>query len=130
MNPENEQKEYEVGYKKPPVKTQFKKGQSGNPKGRPKLIKDFKTDLREELESIISVQIDGKTKPITKQQALIKKLLSKALNGELGALKTLTSLIALHLKASESDMGELLEEDVKLFEKYYTERKGEINNAN
>jgi hypothetical protein len=27
---------YEVGYGKPPQSTQFKKGKSGNPKGRPK----------------------------------------------------------------------------------------------
>lgn len=31
-----EEKEYEVGYKKPPKSTQFKKGQSGNPAGRKK----------------------------------------------------------------------------------------------
>ena len=31
-----EAKEYEVGYKKPPKSTQFKKGQSGNPAGRKK----------------------------------------------------------------------------------------------
>ena len=28
-------KDYEIGYKKPPKHTQFKPGQSGNPKGRP-----------------------------------------------------------------------------------------------
>lgn len=129
MKPKDE-KEYEVGYKKPPKEHQFQKGQSGNPKGRPKLIKDFKTDLKEELESTITVQIDGKTKPITKQQALIKKLLSKALSGELGALRTLTGLIALHLKVSESEICELMDEDIKLFEKHYVERKGGTKNDN
>ena len=35
---EIEEKLYEVGYKKPPVSGQFKKGQSGNPKGRKKKV--------------------------------------------------------------------------------------------
>ena len=29
-------KDYEVGYGRPPKKSQFRKGQSGNPSGRPK----------------------------------------------------------------------------------------------
>jgi Family of unknown function (DUF5681) len=28
--------DYEVGYGKPPARSRFSKGQSGNPKGRPK----------------------------------------------------------------------------------------------
>jgi hypothetical protein len=32
---------YEVGYKKPPLHARFKKGQSGNPRARPKRSKDF-----------------------------------------------------------------------------------------
>ena len=31
---EDMEEEYRTGYKKPPKQTQFKKGQSGNPKGR------------------------------------------------------------------------------------------------
>ena len=41
--------EYDVGYKKPPKRTQFKPGQSGNPRGRPKGTKNLKTDLAEAL---------------------------------------------------------------------------------
>ena len=35
--------------KKPPVRSQFKKGQSGNPTGRPKGTRNFKTDLKDAL---------------------------------------------------------------------------------
>lgn len=35
----NKHGDYEVGYGKPPKSKQFKKGQSGNPKGRPKKLK-------------------------------------------------------------------------------------------
>jgi hypothetical protein len=34
----DEKNDYEVGYKRPPVATRFKKGQSGNPSGKPKKI--------------------------------------------------------------------------------------------
>ena len=32
----NDNDDYEVGYGRPPKSGQFKKGQSGNPKGRPR----------------------------------------------------------------------------------------------
>ena len=38
-----------VGYSHPPIATRFRKGQSGNPKGRPKREKNFKTLLHEAL---------------------------------------------------------------------------------
>lgn len=116
-------KDYEVGYKRPPREHQFLKGQSGNPKGRPKLVKNFKTDLREELEEIITIQEGGKSKPITKQRALIKKLLVKALGGELGALKALTTLIAMHLSENEAEVAELTDEEKHLLNKYLYKNK-------
>ena len=45
---------YEVGYGKPPTNTRFRKGQSGNRTGRPKGVKNFKTELSEELEEKIT----------------------------------------------------------------------------
>lgn len=42
--------EYEVGYGKPPQRTQFKKGQTGNPKGRPKGATTFAEAAMRELD--------------------------------------------------------------------------------
>ena len=85
---------YPVGYKKPPTTYQFKKGQSGNPKGRPKGVKNIATDIKEELEEYVSITEGGNSFLVTKQRALIKALLSKASKGDVRAAQTLLNLKA------------------------------------
>ncbi|MGY3346649.1 MULTISPECIES: DUF5681 domain-containing protein [unclassified Bradyrhizobium] len=70
-----------VGYGKPPEHSQFKPGQSGNPKGRPKGTRNFKTDVREMLQSPVNITKDGRIKSITTQRASLERLRSDALNG-------------------------------------------------
>jgi hypothetical protein len=56
MPPEN-QRDYAVGYGRPPPHSRFKKGQSGNPWGRPPGAKNLKTVLNEALnERVIVVE--------------------------------------------------------------------------
>ncbi len=74
--------DHEIGYKKPPRHSQFKKGRSGNPKGRPKGIRNFKTDLREELAEPVSLRQDGRATTVSSQRAAIKQLRAGALMGE------------------------------------------------
>ena len=58
----NAKDEHPIGYASPPVRSQFKPGQSGNPSGRPKKTKSLKVELIEELEELTSVVESGKSR--------------------------------------------------------------------
>jgi hypothetical protein len=89
MRNEN-QNEYEVGYKKPPVGTRFKKGGSGNPSGK---RKERLEDLNpgKVLQTIdneeIMVTIDGKRKRMRKGEIHFRQLFTKAIKGDLTAAR-------------------------------------------
>lgn len=95
----------EVGYKKPPKKTQFKKGQSGNPKGRPKGIKNLSTDLQEELQEKVTITEANKTSKVTKQRAMLKTMFAKALKGDARSASVLINLIV-GLEQSKAQQGD------------------------
>jgi Family of unknown function (DUF5681) len=85
---------YKVGYGKPPEARQFKRGKSGNPKGRPKGSLNLATDLTAELGEHITVREDGRPRKVSKQRALIKSLMAKALQGDVRAMGSLLALYA------------------------------------
>jgi hypothetical protein len=85
---------YEVGYCRPPKHTQFRKGQSGNPKGRPKFAKGLNTIIREEMFARVAVRTSGGERYIPRAQALVLKLLELGAKGDLRALRLLLDLYA------------------------------------
>ena len=84
--------EYDVGYGKPPQKSQFSKGRSGNPKGRPKGSKDFAGDLRDVLDAKVGVMENGTARKVTSQKAALMRLREQALKGDGRAMKQLLDL--------------------------------------
>lgn len=81
-----------VGYGKPPRAHRFKKGQSGNPKGRPKGAKGLKTIARKLLTEKVSVRTGGGLKRMNKMEAMLHKLAEQAFAGNLRAITLLLNL--------------------------------------
>lgn len=73
--------------------SQFTKGQSGNPRGRPKGSKNLATLLQTELAQTIIVQEQGQNKPIKKIEAIVKQFVMKALKGDVRSIEYLFKLI-------------------------------------
>jgi uncharacterized protein DUF5681 len=78
-----------VGRGHPPKHSQFRKGMSGNPKGRPKGSKNLSTLLTEAALDQVSATIGGKTRTISKLQAMAMQLATKAASGDLAAINKL-----------------------------------------
>ena len=122
-------KDDDVGYCKPPKASQFKPGQSGNPKGRPKgVIKSDKSLFQElmlELDSEIAVTHGGKVTKVTKIKAIVKTIVKMAITGHWRAIKFIDDktkgfdLVALGLKPAPFRMTSTA---IELFEKF----KGEM----
>jgi len=102
---QEQKKNYEVGYGKPPKATQFNKGQSGNPKGRPKGARGLKTDLKAELNERVTISENGRSRKLTKQQLMFKQLGTKAASGDLKAISKLAEL-AISLLGPEDEIPE------------------------
>lgn len=85
MSKHNETEDYEVGYRKPPKKGQFKKGISGNPSGRPKKPADFLSALLREANSDVPIHENGKQKVVKKIEVVAKQVMNKAATGSIHA---------------------------------------------
>ena len=88
----NDREPYEVGFGKPPKKSRFSKGVSGNPKGRPKGRRNMATVLEQTLQEKIVVNENGVRTKVTKLEAAAKQLVNKAAAGDLNALRQLYAL--------------------------------------
>ena len=85
--------EYETGYKRPPKKSQFKKGQSGNPKGRPpKAPPIISSDDAEIMRRLDATLVRFRGTEMSMRQAEIRRLCDLELKGEARAARLLERL--------------------------------------
>ena len=88
-----------MSYKNPPKSSQFQKGQSGNPKGRPpkkaQRPASLTEDLMRELQDVVKVSKNGEVVCVTKQQALVTAVITKAINGSIGQQRLIVQLCSM-----------------------------------
>jgi hypothetical protein len=80
-------KDYEVGRGRPPKHSQFKDGQSGNPRGRPKGRPNRKTLIQRMLDEKVTVKTAGGTKRISAAEAATRRVFELAMKGDWKALE-------------------------------------------
>ena len=107
-----------VGYKNPPGHSRYKKGQSGNPQGRPKKVPDFMEDAVEILGGTVTGQARGKsiTLPIT--QAMFRRLCLRALKDDNQALRRVIDLMLTLEPAARDKANENTTADQDLVRKF------------
>jgi hypothetical protein len=115
----------DVGYRKPPRASRWRKGQSGNPRGRLKGTRNLKTELTEELGEIINVKERGVARRITKQRAFIKAMTAKAVQGDTRAANLLINIVFRLLRPEliEEAPPELSQEDQAILDTFEVRRR-------
>lgn len=83
-----------VGYRKPPKRTQFKPGKSGNPKGRAKGQRNNKTTIESLMSKRVPIREDGEVRHVTRQEALFLSLYTNAAKGNAKAATDLLKMCA------------------------------------
>jgi hypothetical protein len=116
---------YDVGYRKPPKASRWRKGQSGNRRGRLKGTRNFKTELTEELGEIIDIKERGVARRITKQRALVKAMTAKAVQGDTRAANILINIIFRLLRPEliEDVPTDLTKEDQAILDTFVVRRR-------
>src|SRR5437899_7315149 len=84
--------DYPVGYGKPPRHTRFRKGESGNPRGRPKGSESFVRLAQRTFNQRIAITENGARRTITKLEAALKQLINKAITGDARAIRDVLKL--------------------------------------
>lgn len=119
---------FAVGYGRPPKATQFKAGESGNPKGRPKGSRSVGAILRSIIQQRVAVTENSKTRRIPVLEVMLRGLAADAMRRDPRALKLLLSLLEQYAESPETKLhlDELIAEDRAILAQYLQKPAGQV----
>lgn len=103
-------KDYQVGFGRPPKASQFRRGHSGNPSGRPKGSRGVSAIIAKALAEKVVVTEQGQRREISKLEAAAKQLANQAASGDQRAAKLVMGML---LQAEDKASGDAPEVDME-----------------
>jgi hypothetical protein len=126
--PFDKERDYEVGYGRPPRHTRFEPGRSGNPRGRPSRSKNLSTLLSEALSEPVIVVENGRRRTIDKRRAIVTQFVNRSAKGEIKAFQVLLPILRdMEGRADHgsADPAAFTEPDQQIIERIKTRLRGE-----
>ena len=114
---------HRVGKGRPPLRTRWKRGQSGNPRGRPKGRRSIGKVLHDVTEQKVTVTENGKTRRMSAFEVMMRQLAKDAMQKDQGALKLFVSMMDRYYSdltesAVTPEREEVLAEDREILARY------------
>jgi len=117
-------RDYTVGYGRPPRRSQFPPGKSGNPKGRPKGSKSLRSIVEGVANLKVNVREGTRDRKVNVLQAGLLRLAERVVSGDPKAFATLFGLVVQHQpeQIDEIDSAKISTEDEELLRDFFARK--------